>query len=294
MATSLPIAPELCLVFQSPFFEVAWKIATIRFFVIAAFVLHRRHTDLEQHKSKYIFHFWVTILLTLVCSALHLSSGPNPDIKDGTLLYFPWAIWVHIPKQQESWCWMGIQSADLCFYCHSRPAWIGKTSRKARRLGQRATISCKNGHRRQKYFLSLIFSSISIFTLWLPFIPHFPSCFIWGLLFSSPSWNILKSPPQVTGAVFRANLLDFYSIKQSSAKYLPRSGGWHSFWTPAGGKAHNKRCPLLATVRSALHQQGKPNTVRVSSVFALQASDGIHAWTVIHHQKGHSFTRWFL
>ncbi len=89
MATSLPIAPELCLVFQSPFFEVAWKIVTIRFFVIAAFVLHRRHTDLEQHKSKYIFHLWVTILLTLVCSALHLSSGPNPDIKDGTLLYFP-------------------------------------------------------------------------------------------------------------------------------------------------------------------------------------------------------------
>lgn len=186
------------------------------------------------------------------------------------------------PQTVRVMIWMGIQSADLCFYGHSRPAWIGKTSRKARRLGQEATISCKNGHRRQKYFLSLIFSSFSIFTLWLPFIPHFPSCFIWGLLFSSPSWS------------FRANLLDFHSIKQSSAKNLPCSGGWHSFWTPAGGKAHNKRCPLLATVRAALHRQGKPKTVWVSSVFALQASDGIHAWTLIHHQKGHSFTRWFL
>lgn len=151
---------------------------------------------------------------------------------------------------------MDIQSADLCFHCHSRPAWIGKTSREGWRIGQRATISCKNGHRRQKYFLSLIFSSFSIFTLWLPFIPHFPSCFIWALLFSSsPSWNILKIPPQVTGAVFGANLLDFHSIKQSSAKYLPRSGGWRSFPTPAGGKPHNKCWPLLATARAALHWQ---------------------------------------
>lgn len=64
--------------------------------------------------------------LFLANSAPCLCSGPNPPITAETFLYFPWATWVpHAsPKQQESQCWMGIQSADLCFYCHSHPAWI--------------------------------------------------------------------------------------------------------------------------------------------------------------------------
>lgn len=186
---------------------------------------------------------------------------------------------------------MGIQSADLCFYCHSCPAWIGKTSREGRRIGQRATISCKNGHRRQKYFLSLIFSSFSIFTLWLPFIPHFPSCFIWALLFSSsPSWNILKIPPAGHWCNFQGKLARFSLYK---AELCQISSSFRRLTLIPNTSWRKTTQQVLTSVGHCKSCTPPTEHVRVSSVFVLQASDGIQVWTVIHHQKGHSFTRWF-
>ncbi len=121
------------------------------------------------------------------------------------------------------------------------------------------------------------FYSLASFHSPFPIMFHLRSIVLLTIL------KYFKDPPAGHWCSFQGKLAWFHSITQSSAKYLPRSGGWLSFRTPAGGKAHNKPCPLLANVRAALHRQGMPNTVRVSSVFALQASDAFmrEPWSTI-------------
>lgn len=111
----------------------------------------------------------------------------------------------------------------------------------------------------------------------------------------SPSWNVLKDPPQVTAVVPKPKLAWFSLYKARLLKPIIYSSAKNPdphFQAPAVGKPPDDYWPLLAAVGSA-QVNGVPKTLRVSSVFVLQASDGIHAWTVIHHQKGHGFTRWF-
>lgn len=248
-----------------------------------------------KHKGESFYYFWVTILLTIPFSTLYLSSGPNPDIKDGTLQNFPWAMWVHHPQTAGVMMLNGHPICWLVFLLSltSRLNWEHKQRgpkawAKSHNIMQKWTQKTKILPLSDLLFL-FHFYSLASFHSPFPIMLHLRSIVLLTIL------KYFKDPLQVTGAVFRANLLDFHSIKQNSAKYLPHLGGWHSCPTPAGGKPDNKGCPLLATVRAALHwpSMHSANTVRVSSVFALQASDGIHVWTVIHHQKGYSFTRWF-
>ncbi len=153
---------------------------------------------------------------------------------------------------------MGIQSADLCFYCHSRPAWIGKTSRKARRLGQRATISCKNGHRRQN--TSSLWSSLPFPFLLSGFLSFPISHHVSSEVYCSPHHLeiFLKSPPtghwcsfqgklawfllykaelcQISSSFGRLTLILNTSWRKSTQQALP-SVGHRKICTPSTGQA---------------------------------------------------------